>query len=91
MGGVLVKELLAQALTEEAPPAHRRLAEATAGLVFYACPHLGSWLANVGWNLRYLGASPAAPVVHLKPGPHLEVCLRPVLRPFLAVPSGAEG
>lgn len=70
-----MKQLLAAAGKEGAPAPHRRVAEATVGLVFYACPHMGSWLANVGWNLRYLGASPAAPVVHLKPGPHLQVAL----------------
>ena len=26
----------------------------------------------MGWNLRFVGAAPAASVVHLKPGPHLE-------------------
>lgn len=73
MGGILVKEMLNKALSEMAPPHHRQLAAATSGLVFYACPHLGSNLANIGWNLRYVGASPAASVVHLKPGKHLEV------------------
>jgi hypothetical protein len=73
MGGILVKEMLNKALSETAPAHHRQLAAATSGLVFYACPHLGSNLANIGWNLRYVGASPAASVVHLKPGKHLEV------------------
>ncbi|KAL3161302.1 hypothetical protein ABBQ38_009658 [Trebouxia sp. C0009 RCD-2024] len=72
MGGVLVKEMLAKAFSETAPAHHRQLADSTSGLVFYACPHLGSNLANIGWNLRYVGASPAASVVHLKPGKHLE-------------------
>ena len=49
------------------------MADAAAGLVTYACPHFGSWLADVGWNLRYVGASPASVVSHLKPGRHLEV------------------
>lgn len=73
MGGVLVKEMLAKAFSDKAPAHHRQLADSTSGLVFYACPHLGSNLANIGWNLRYVGASPAASVVHLKPGKHLEV------------------
>lgn len=73
MGGVLVKEMLAKAFSDKAPAHHRRVADSTSGLVFYACPHLGSNLANIGWNLRYVGASPAASVVHLKPGKHLEV------------------
>ena len=76
MGGVLVKEMLAKALSQTAPAHHRQLADSTSGLVFYACPHLGSNLANIGWNLRYVGASPAASVVHLKPGKHLEVSIQ---------------
>ncbi len=55
--------------------ARRKLADAAAGLVTYACPHFGSWLADVGWNLRYVGAAPAAVVSHLKPGPHLEASM----------------
>ena len=57
-----------------------RFCHVCTGLAFYATPHHGSWLADVGWNLRYIGASPAASVVHLKPGPHLEV-------PALLLPS----
>jgi hypothetical protein len=72
MGGILVKEMLAKGLAPGAPRHHAALAHNTAGLAFYATPHHGSWLADVGWNLRFLGASPAASVVHLKPGPHLE-------------------
>ncbi len=49
MGGILIKEMLAKGLAEGAPPAHARLAAATAGLAFYATPHHGSWLADVGW------------------------------------------
>ena len=75
MGGILVKEMLAKALASNAPTHHRQLAASTSGLVFYACPHFGSSLANIGWNLRYVGASPAASVFHLKPGKHLEVSL----------------
>lgn len=72
MGGVLVKEMLARGLAPDAPAHHRALADAAVGLVTYSTPHRGSWLAGVGWNLRYLGASPAASVLHLKPGRHLE-------------------
>ena len=68
-----MKEMLAKAFSDKAPAHHRQLADSTSGLVFYACPHLGTNLANIGWNLRYVGASPAASVVHLKPGKHLEV------------------
>lgn len=73
MGGILIKEMLAKSAAAGAPVHHRRLRDATAGLVFFATPHHGSWLADVGWNLRFLGASPASSVVHLKPGSHLEV------------------
>ena len=76
MGGILVKEMLRLALLDSAPAHQRQLATATVGLVFYACPHQGSWLANVGWNLRWVGASPASSVPYLAPGPHLKVCLR---------------
>jgi len=75
LGGVVVKELLASSLAAAgADPAspHAALGRAAAGAVFYACPHRGSWLAGVGWNLRFVGAAPAASVVHLKPGRHLE-------------------
>ena len=73
MGGILVKEMLVKSLAPGAPAEHARLARATRGLAFYATPHHGSWLADVGWNLRFLGASPAASVVHLKRGPQQEV------------------
>ena len=49
MGGVLIKDLLARAASPAAAPHHRRLAANTVGLVFFACPHRGSWLANLGW------------------------------------------
>ncbi len=84
MGGILIKEMLAKSANEGAPAHHRRLLDATAGLVFYATPHHGSWLADIGWNLRFLGASPASSVVHLKPGSHLEV------RPLLTHPCPAH-
>ena len=73
MGGVLIKEMLVRAMDLGAPAHHAAMADAATGLVFFATPHRGSWLADVGWNLRYVGASPAASVMHLKPGPHLEV------------------
>ncbi len=69
----MVKEMLVKSLAPGAPAEHARLARATRGLAFYATPHHGSWLADVGWNLRFLGASPAASVVHLKRGPQQEV------------------
>lgn len=68
-----MKEMLAASLQEGATSQHVQLAAAARGLVTYATPHFGTWLADVGWNLRYIGASPAAAVLHLKPGQHLEV------------------
>lgn len=78
MGGILVKEMLVKSMQPGAPARHARLRRQTRGLAFYATPHHGSWLADVGWNLRFLGASPAASVVHLKRGPQQEVPALPV-------------
>ncbi len=81
MGGILVKEMLVKAMQPGAPALHAQLRRQTRGLAFYATPHHGSWLADVGWNLRFLGASPAASVVHLKRGPQQEVlALSPLCR-----------
>ena len=57
MGGILTKEMLAKALTDAAPGHRHDLATTAAGLVFYATPHVGSWLADIGWTLRFVGAS----------------------------------
>lgn len=75
MGGILTKEMLAKAKAPVSADHHRQLAATAAGLVFYACPHNGTWLADIGWTLRFVGASPAASVLHLRAGPHLEVSL----------------
>jgi hypothetical protein len=63
MGGLIVKEMLT---------INKELRDACCGVVFYSVPHFGSKFADWGWNLRYLGASPASAVAHLKYGPHLE-------------------
>ena len=68
MGGILVKEMLVKSMQPGAPALHAQLRRQTRGLAFYATPHHGSWLADVGWNLRFLGASPAASVVHPQAG-----------------------
>ncbi|KFM25668.1 Protein SERAC1 [Auxenochlorella protothecoides] len=73
MGGVLVKELLAQAQAKENGHAWHKLACNTLGLVSYAVPHSGSRLADLGWQLRYVGGFPAGAVAHLKTSElHLE-------------------
>ena len=66
-------EILAIGRREDAPQAYKTLSDATTGVVFYSVPHAGSRLANWGWGLRYMGASPAHALAHLTPGPHLEV------------------
>lgn len=70
MGGLVVKEIMARGYRADAPAAVRALSQACAGVVFYAVPHAGSRLADLGWGLRYIGASPAKAVAHLKTGPH---------------------
>jgi hypothetical protein len=69
------------------------LARATRGVVFYATPHFGSRLADLGWRLRRLpgaGAIPAPAVEHLAPGPHL-VELNERLRRLLLPGEGRGG
>lgn len=81
MGGILTKEILGKAMAAHSPAHQKQLAASTAGLVFYACPHKGSWLADIGWTLRFVGASPAASVLHLIRGPHLDVTPLPLHNP----------
>ena len=73
MGGVIVKELLAEAEAQAARGAAPRdgrdwrvFARRTRGLVSFAVPHSGSRLADWGWRLRYVGGAPAGAVQHLK-------------------------
>lgn len=72
MGGLLVKEMLAEALEEGPGGAHYGLLESTRGCAFYATPHYGSSLAGMIWKLRHVpGALPAPCLARLAPGPHL--------------------
>lgn len=68
----MVKELLARCCAASAPATLQAITENTIGTVFYSTPHHGTWLADVGWKLRFLGASPAAALAHIRPGRHLE-------------------
>ena len=69
MGGLIVKELLCQAM-EDRQDAH--MAQNTCGMVFISTPHHGTLLARVAWGLRYFGACPAPSLNLMKPGPYLE-------------------
>jgi len=71
MGGIIVKEIIGQGTERDASPALRKISKASVGAVFYSVPHAGSKLADLGWTLRYLGASPSRAVAHLKTDPHL--------------------
>ena len=71
MGGLVVKEIIGRGTGTDAPQSMRLISEAAAGAVFYSVPHAGSRLADVGWKLRYLGASPSRAVANLKTDPHL--------------------
>lgn len=71
MGGIVVKEIIGRGTQKDAPPSLQKVSKATAGLVFYSVPHAGSRLADLGWSLRYIGASPSRAVAHLKTDPHL--------------------
>ena len=72
LGGVIVKEMLAAGTAAGAPSQLAALADSAVGVVCYACPHRGSWLARVGWNLRYVGASPTTTVSLLRGGAALD-------------------
>jgi pimeloyl-ACP methyl ester carboxylesterase len=71
MGGLVVKEIIGRGTERDAPQSMRLISKAAAGAVFYSVPHAGSRLADVGWKLRYLGASPSRAVANLKTDPHL--------------------
>jgi hypothetical protein len=88
MGGVIVKEIIGRGTMKDAPQSLRKISKSAAGVVFYSVPHAGSRLADLGWKLRYLGASPSRAVAHLKTDPHLhevnsvirDLCRRDKLR-----------
>lgn len=62
--------MLAKAFQDTAKPKHKQVGENTRGVVFYACPNTGSWMADWGWQLRFVGASPSASIMHLRRGKH---------------------
>ncbi len=65
MGGLLVKNMLARALEN---PRYRYLADNTRGVVFYATPHFGATLADVGRYLSYAYAfRPSKELAELQP------------------------
>ena len=88
MGGVIVKEIIGRGTMKEAPQSLQKISKSAAGVIFYSVPHAGSRLADFGWKLRYLGASPSRAVAHLKTDPHLhemnsvirDLCRRDKLR-----------
>ena len=96
MGGLLVKEIISRGTEKDAPMSMRSISKAAIGAVFYSVPHAGSRLADVGWKLRYLGASPSRAVANLKTDPHLhdetnDVIRRLCKRDKLRVLSFSEG
>lgn len=95
MGGLIVKEILGRGVEKESSKSMRTISNACVGTVFYSVPHAGSKLADWGWTLRYIGASPSKAVAHLKTGPHLEEMNATVRdlcrRGKLAVLSFSEG
>eukprot|EP00192_Tetraselmis_astigmatica_P009403 CAMPEP_0117661086 /NCGR_PEP_ID=MMETSP0804-20121206/7354_1 /TAXON_ID=1074897 /ORGANISM="Tetraselmis astigmatica, Strain CCMP880" /LENGTH=849 /DNA_ID=CAMNT_0005467939 /DNA_START=350 /DNA_END=2899 /DNA_ORIENTATION=+ len=70
LGGVLLKEVIRYCQRPNATAREAKLPEALVGAVFYATPHFGTYLADIGWGLRYVAASPATVIRHLKPGAH---------------------
>lgn len=95
MGGLIVKEIIGRGIQKDSPKSMRKISNACVGTVFYSVPHAGSRLADWGWTLRYIGASPSKAVAHLKTGPHLEEMNESVRdlcrRGKLAVLSFSEG
>eukprot|EP00890_Picochlorum_soloecismus_P002505 jgi/Picsp_1/3255/NSC_06095-R1_binding protein len=72
MGGLIVKDIIGRGIQKDSSRSMRKISNACVGTVFYSVPHAGSRLADWGWTLRYIGASPSKAVAHLKTGPHLE-------------------
>jgi len=70
LGGVLAKEVIMRLQSAGASQTERRLLHALRGVVFYATPHFGTTLADIGWRLRHVGVAPDPVVQKLKPGPH---------------------
>ncbi|KAK9756339.1 hypothetical protein RND81_01G090300 [Saponaria officinalis] len=63
MGGLVVKQLLYQAKTENL----NNLVNNTIGVVFYSCPHFGSKLADMPWRMG-LVLRPAPSIGELRSG-----------------------
>ncbi|XP_021767646.1 uncharacterized protein LOC110732042 [Chenopodium quinoa] len=63
MGGLVVKQLLYQAKTENLD----NLVNNTVGVVFYSCPHFGSKLADMPWRMG-LVLRPAPTIGELRSG-----------------------
>ncbi|XP_024534607.1 uncharacterized protein LOC9643048 [Selaginella moellendorffii] len=69
MGGLVVKQMLAQAAKDKS---RAHLVDKAAGVVFYSCPHFGSRLADMPWRMGYV-LRPAPSVAELRSGsPRLE-------------------
>lgn len=69
MGGIIVKEMLQQAMNTSS---FEDLISNLRGLAFISTPHHGTWLADLAWSLRHIGACPAPSLNLMKPGPYLE-------------------
>ncbi|CAA0830294.1 alpha/beta-Hydrolases superfamily protein [Striga hermonthica] len=63
MGGLVVKQMLYQARTENKD----NFVENTVGIVFYSCPHFGSKLADMPWRMG-LVLRPAPTIGELRSG-----------------------
>ncbi|KAL8217687.1 hypothetical protein R6Q57_021060 [Mikania cordata] len=63
MGGLVVKQMLHQARTENKD----NIVDNTIGVVFYSCPHFGSKLADLPWRMGFV-LRPAPTIGELRSG-----------------------